>query len=331
MKKILIIQTAFLGDVVLATSLAESLHRKFPQAEISFLLRKGNEGVLHGHPFVQNVLIWDKRNRKYRNLFRLLRVIRGHHYDLVVNCQRFAASGFLTGFSGAREKSGFRKNPFSLFFHQKAEHRIGTAGETVHEIQRNQLLISGHCGPEPELPKLYPSPEEEAAVSGYKTKPYCCLAPASVWFTKQLPREKWIALINGLDRRFQLYLIGSPQDFALCEDIKNAVPDAMTENLCGKTTLLQTASLMRDARMNYVNDSAPLHLASAVNAPVTVFFCSTVPAFGFGPLRQNGVTAEVQSALHCRPCGLHGKTSCPEKHFRCGFDMNLSPFIIPYA
>ena len=68
--------------------------------------------------------------------------------------------------------------------------------------------------------------------------------------------------------------------------------------------------------MNYVNDSAPLHIASAMDAPVTAVFCSTVPAFGFGPLRANGRIVETTENLDCRPCGLHGLQGVSEGAFQ---------------
>ena len=69
--------------------------------------------------------------------------------------------------------------------------------------------------------------------------------------------------------------------------------------------------------MNYVNDSAPMHLCSSVNAPVTAIFCSTVPSFGFGPLSENSRIIETKEELSCRPCGLHGFKTCPKGHFQC--------------
>ena len=75
--------------------------------------------------------------------------------------------------------------------------------------------------------------------------------------------------------------------------------------------------------MNYVNDSAPLHIASAMNAPVTAVFCSTVPSFGFGPLRENGRVVETPEDLDCRPCGLHGHRECPKGHFRCALGIEV--------
>ena len=94
-------------------------------------------------------------------------------------------------------------------------------------------------------------------------------------------------------------------------------------NLSGLLSFLESAALMETAKMNYVNDSAPLHIASAMNAPVTTYFCSTVPSFGFGPLSDNKTIVEVKEKLDCRPCGLHGKKECPEKHFNCGFKIEV--------
>ncbi len=98
-------------------------------------------------------------------------------------------------------------------------------------------------------------------------------------------------------------------------------------NLAGKLSFLQTAALMKDATMNYVNDSAPLHIASSVNAPVTAIFCSTVPSFGFGPLSEKSFIVEIQEIIPCRPCGLHGFKKCPEKHFKCAYNIKSEQLI----
>src|SRR5215467_5164283 len=141
MQKFLVIQTAFIGDVVLATALLEKLHRHFPDAEIDMLVRRGNESLLAGHPFLHEVLIWDKKEGKYRSLWRLIRQIRKHKYDKVINIQRFAATGLLTALSGAAETIGFDKNPFSMFFDKKIQHIIGEGSTTPHEVTRNLELV----------------------------------------------------------------------------------------------------------------------------------------------------------------------------------------------
>ena len=87
MQKFLLIQTAFTGDVVLATALIEKLNRFFPGAQIDFLVRKGNEGLLCNHPFLHEVLVWNKKENKRKNLFGLLKKIRGNKYDTIINMQ----------------------------------------------------------------------------------------------------------------------------------------------------------------------------------------------------------------------------------------------------
>ncbi len=115
-QKILVIQTAFTGDVVLATAVVEKLHQFYPEAEIDFLLRKGNEGLLKDHPFIEQVLIWNKKEKKFKNLFGLLKEIRRKKYDKVINLQRFASTGFLTAFSRGNEKELDLTKILSVFF-----------------------------------------------------------------------------------------------------------------------------------------------------------------------------------------------------------------------
>ena len=85
--------------------------------------------------------------------------------------------------------------------------------------------------------------------------------------------------------------------------------------MAGRLSFLESAALMKNAEMNYVNDSAPLHMASAMDAPVTAMFCSTVPYFGFTPLSADSIVLETWKQLDCRPCGLHGKKVCPKGTF----------------
>jgi heptosyltransferase-2 len=165
--------------------------------------------------------------------------------------------------------------------------------------------------------KLYPGEKRYQAVEKYKKNPYICIAPTSVWFTKQYPAAKWVDFLNLVDENFTVYLIGGPVDHESCQEIINSTINKKVNNLCGKLNFLESAALMEGAHMNYVNDSAPLHMASAVDARVTAIFCSTVPYFGFGPLSSSSSIIETQEELSCRPCGLHGYKKCPEEHFYC--------------
>lgn len=319
-KNILVIQTAFIGDAILASSIVEKMHHYFPDASISILVRKGNEALYAQHPFLKEVLVWNKTDGKYASLFRLRKQVRTNNYDAVINLHRYASSGFITATSGAKFKAGFDKNPFSFLFTKKVKHVIG---DGRHETERYNELIEDFTDKTVVKPKLYPSPSDLAKADTYKKGKYVCMSPSSVWYTKQLPEEKWVELINNLPHDVTAYLLGGKGDVDLCDRIKAKDKRRKTEVVAGELNLLQSAALMKDAEMNYVNDSAPLHLASATNAPVTAFFCSTVPAFGFTPLSDNSKIVEVKN-LDCRPCGLHGFKACPKGHFKCGFEIDLN-------
>ena len=322
--KFLIIQTAFIGDVVLATPLIEKLKQHYPDAVIDFVLRKGNETLLTNHPHLHQVIILDKKNGKYKNLFSLIGKIRKEKYDYVINLQRFFASGLLTALSGGKHTIGFDKNPLSFLFSESIKHQISTTDLDNHEVKRNLSLIEKITDNTFVKPKLYPSESDFKKI--IPEGEYVCIAPASIWFTKQFPKEKWIELIHKLPEHLTIYLMGAKSDWTLCEEIKSSVENSKLSivncqlsifNLSGQLSFLESAALMKNARMNFVNDSAPLHFASAMNAPVAAMYCSTVPAFGFGPLSDVSFIFETNEYLDCRPCGLHGYTSCPKGHFRC--------------
>lgn len=351
-QKFLVIQTAFIGDVVLATALIEKLHAFFPDARIDFLVRKGNEALLTGHPWLNQVLVWDKKKGKLKNLWAMRGRIRRTQYDKVINVQRFAATGLLTAFSGAGETIGFDKNPLSRWFSKRVPHIVSAperAGEKLpegvhravapqradvaeggvtaplHEVDRNQLLIRDFTDNQPARPRLYPTAGDEEKVNLYKVGQYITVSPASVWFTKQYPKEKWVEFLRVLPAEYTVYLLGGPADQELCRSIVSET--GRGKDLSGQLSFLQSAALMKGAVMNYVNDSAPMHFASAVNAPVTAVYCSTIPGFGFGPLSDIKFIVEIKEPLDCRPCGLHGYKACPRGHFNCAYKIEKTQLL----
>jgi len=314
-KSFLVIQTAFIGDVILATSVVEKLRKSYPDSPIDFLLRKGNESLLKNHPHIREVLIWEKKKDKIKNLFKLISRVRAKRYDVVINIHRFASSGLITALSGAVNKIGFDKNPWSFLFSHRISHDLSSG---LHEIDRNQKLIEAITDRTRELPKLYPTANDFDKIRNFQTGRYICVAPTSVWFTKQFPTKQWIEFISTVvDRYNKIYLLGAPSDSIMCNVITSEIKSNRVINLAGKLSFLESAALMKGAEMNFVNDSAPMHMASAMNAPVTAVFCSTVPAFGFGPLSELHYLVQSKEALSCRPCGLHGHKACPQGHFKC--------------
>ncbi len=313
--KILLIQTAFIGDVILATSMVENIAQEHPNASIDVLVRKGNESLLNHNPHINNVLVLNKKKKKFLNTFKIIKHIRKERYDYLINAQRFFTTGLISALSAAKHKRGYSQNPLSFFYHISVSHSVF---EGTHEIERNHKLLKGICKQAVLKPKLYPSKKDLEWSFSKASKPYYCIAPASVWFTKQYPKKGWINLINRLDKKAIVYVLGGMSDKVLCEEILKSVTHPNVEVLAGKLSFLESASLMKKAKMNYVNDSAPLHIASAMNAPVKAIFCSTIPSFGFGPLSEQSEVIQTKEHLECRPCGIHGKKACPKGHFKCG-------------
>ena len=313
-KKILIIQTAYLSDVILATSLAEKLFEHFPYAQIDFMLRKGTEALLENHPFIHKLYLWDKRKERYKSLIKIIADIRKERYLYVINLQPYLSSGIVTVFSGSTVKIGFENNPVSKYFNKTFKY---DKNDKKHEIDRLHVLIKSITDADPAMPHLYPDMQQIKKTARYKKMQYITISPASEWYGKQLPAEKWILLIKNLEKNYKIYLLGAPEDKTLCESIRLKAESPRTFNLAGKLSLLESAALMKDAVMNYTNDSVPLHLATAMNAPVTAVYCSTVPSSGFVPLSDDAYIVETGKELSCRPCGINGKKHCPEKHFEC--------------
>lgn len=328
LKKLLIIQTAFLGDVILSTSVIEKIHNNLPDSLMDLVIRKGAEDLFINHPYINKLFVWDKKNNKYKNFLLVLTAIRKEEYDYVINLHRFFSSGLLSILSKSKETIGFDKNPLSFLFSKRIKHKIFEKENPLHEIERNDKLLYFIDSKSVSKPKLYPQEEDEFFVKEITNQSkYYCIAPSSVWFTKQLPIDKWVEICNFYNNHY-MYIIGTKNDYNYCEEIKKLSNNLKIINLAGKLSLLQTVVLLKNAIMNYTNDSAPLHLCSAIDAKITAFFCSTIPEFGFTPVSSDSHIAQIEYNLKCRPCGLHGKKKCPEKHFKCANDIKLKNYLL---
>ncbi len=321
-KKILIIQTAFLGDVILATVLIEALHVKFPDAAIDFLVRKNHEGVLAGHPYLGQVLTWNKSTNKWRNFWNLVKIIRAEKYDCVINVQRHFSTALLSLLARSKIICGYRASKLSAFFTHTAPHSLT---ENRHEITRCLNLLLPLWDPtDPPLlqfkPKIYP--EKFTDDLGFK-RPYITITPTSARATKKLPFEKWAELIDRIPAELDIFICGSPAEDSECQKLLLLTKNPAAKVLTQGYSLLQTAAIMQDSLLNYVLDSAANHICSSLNAPVCTVYCSTSDEFGFGSLSTDQTTVEVKE-LPCRPCTSHGRTKCPLSHYKCGTEISVA-------
>lgn len=273
--------------------------------------------LLANHPAVRERIAYDKRgaDRGIAGFWKLAMQLRRQRYDRALLAQGSARSGALAMAAGIAERIGFDSSAGRSFYTTRIPYV-----ENEHHALR-LLRLSGESRSQPPRPQLFPGAVERDAVdallgtsaAGAANGPLVALAPGSVWATKRWPM--YAQLASALGQRSTLVIIGSTADGELAQGIVAAAPDRVID-ATGKLSLLASAELIRRCRVLVTNDSAPQHLASAMNTPTVTVFGPTVPAFGFGPLAESATTVGIDS-LACRPCDRHGPVSCPLGHWKC--------------
>ncbi len=317
-KKILIIQTAFPGDAVLTLPLIQYLSKENYAGEIDVLCVPATEEVFKASPYVNNVLIIDKKN-KHKNLFALLKFIKTlkiNDYDAVYSPHRSMRSAIITLMLGIKETFGFDNSSLSYAYKNPVHYKIRD-----HEVKRNLSLTGDDF--ENEKWKIFPKIKITEAIieqindfikeNSLKEK-FIAIAPASVWGTKQYPINQFKEVINilsGEDNK--IMLIGSEKDYDLCTELEinnNVI------NSAGKFSIIGSAALIEHSKLLIANDSLPAHLGMCVDIPVLMLYCSTVPGFGFYPYNDKSAILSYDD-LECKPCGIHGYENCPIGTFEC--------------
>lgn len=315
--KILIIQTAFIGDVILTTPLIQAVRQRFPSSVIDILVIPAAVNVIENNPAIRTILIYDKKRkgRRIHGLYRIMLTLRREKYDLVLCPHRSFRSALLARCSKAAQRIAFRRSAGACLFTHRVPYRSDR-----HEVERNLSLLDpfGHQPHEPK-PVIYPDDADRAIIARLVEKQdsvqrFLAIAPGSVWKTKRWPLEHFQELIRLLPDHLGVFLIGGKEDVVLCHAIAQIAPERMV-NTAGQLTLRQSAELIRRCTMLLSNDSAPTHLASAMGVPTIVIFGPTVPAFGFGPLAPRSRVMEKE--LPCRPCSIHGGIKCPIGTHEC--------------
>jgi heptosyltransferase-2 len=314
----LVIQTSFLGDVILATPLIAELARRSP---VDVLVTPVGATALANNPHIRSVISYDKRSTygSALGLWETIREIRSRRpYEAAYLAQGSFRSGLLAMMTGAKERIGFASSTGRVLYTKQVPYR-----PDQHHAERLWSLAMSDCADPPShdqiRPRVYPSDEERRRIdvllreSGSSDEPFVALAPGSAWGTKRWPYYADLAKMLAEDCR--IAVIGSNADSALAAQIIDALPPACAINGVG-LPLLASAELIGRARAIVTNDSAPQHLASAMGTPTLTIFGPTVPEFGFGPLASRHVVAGHES-LSCRPCHRHGPQRCPLGHWRC--------------
>ena len=331
-KNILLIQTAFMGDVILTTPMIAAIKKNFPQARLTVLVNPGAAILLAGNPAIHEVLVIDKKkkHRGLRGMQRILGEIRSRNFDVLLSPHESHRTGILAMFSKipvryGYDSAGFRRLAYTHHLKRPMEEPeirrllrfLEDSLKTDGRVLSEQLLLYETAESRREASEL---------LSGlFNPVSPILLAPSSVWATKRWTPWGFAELAGLLVERFKapVLLVGSKDDCPVAEltlrFVQETLPPWIVEkviNVCGQTSLPGLYSLMKRGRLLVSNDSAPVHIGCAAQIPVVAIMGATVPSLGYAPIAPRTAVAELEG-LPCRPCGTHGANRCPLGHFRC--------------
>ena len=324
-ERILVIQTAFLGDVLLTLPVAHHLKKINPAYKVSFLIKKELNQVREIYNGIDEYILIDK-SKYLTSIFEVVKKIK-NRFDVVISPHRSARSALISYLSNSRIRISFDRASLNFLYSHLVIYR-----KELHEIQRNLSLLSYFKNNIDWKEKIKLNLDDyiyNDKFMSWKTNKdkIVVIAPGTVWETKRYPEYYFSVVINKLiEDGFRVVLIGSNDDFEIGLKIeKNIKAQNYLLNLIGKLSLKESVSLINLSDLLICNDSAPTHMGVFTNTPVLTIYGSTVPEFGFYPFRNFDRFVQIEN-LYCKPCGIHGHKECPEKHFKCMID--LKPEIV---
>ncbi|MFC1629526.1 glycosyltransferase family 9 protein [Gemmatimonadota bacterium] len=327
---VVIIQTAFPGDVILTAGLLQSVKEQWPDLPLAIVVRPDCESIARMMDPEVEVIIYDKRgaDQGLPGIRKVARVIADGPWESAIIPHRSSRSAILARLAGLDPRIGFAVGGRSLLHTVRVSYRRG-----IHEVERNHdllLTLASHSGsgsdPIRVLPRLILTPEGKEEAGSIFEKlgrpleppPFIVLAPGSVWPTKRWLFDHWVTLAEWYAQAgLSVVWIGGDDDRDSCDQMATASGTGILA--AGELSWPGTAALLSQAHVLVANDSAPVHLAGSVGCPTVALFGPTVPGFGFSPIGKGSVSMGVR--LGCRPCRLHGGRRCPEGHFRCMTDL----------
>jgi len=322
----LLVQTAFLGDVVLTTPLLATLAERHGRLDV--VTTPAAAPLVETHPAVRRVWAYDKRgtDRGLTGLLALARALRAERYETAYLPHRSLRSAALAWLARVPRRIGFHDGWPLLYTEVK---RRPTTG---HEIDR--LLALADVKPHHQTPPVLVTTLSDRAAAERVLREgglaaggtFVALAPGSIWGSKRWPY--FAELAERLAARAAIVVVGSGDDRELGEAIVGAVgrSGGRAVNACGRLSLREAVALIAKAAALVTNDSAPLHFAAAAGTPIVALFGPTLPSFGFGPRGPRDVALGVDD-LGCRPCSRHGPPRCPLGHHHCMRRLALEPVL----
>ena len=280
--KILIIHTAFIGDIVLSTPLIQKIKDKYPDSQIDYMTLSGNKSIISNNPNLHDIIIYDKKDKDkgIKGFFRILKVVKNNRYDLAIIPHRFIRSILLAKMAGIKKTVGFDVATGSFLLDEKRHYDM-----SKHEVERLLDLID-YKGKRVPL-GIYPSKEDmdkiDGLLKGKNYKNLITIAPGSQRPEKIWPINKYDELIKRLSESKENLIVVTGGKAEKTLDLKSVCTENVTD-LRGEISLLEFAALLSKSDIIISNDSAPIHIGSAFEKPFVIgIFGPGKKSLGFFP------------------------------------------------
>ena len=313
MKRVLIVRTSAIGDVVFASPFAAAIKRSHPKAHVAWLVEPGIHELLEADPAIDELVLWPKaewkrlwKEKLYGELFGRIRqfrtMLRAKQFDTAIDMQSLLKSGALTWLSGAKRRIGLGSREGSQWLMTE----VIPKGGIPRRISSEYLYLAEQLGLDTGefLPTLHVADETEiktrALMGRHHLEPerFAVFAPFTTRPQKHWFEDAWQALAPRVSNELGLtpVILGGPADREAAERIAAASPGVV--QLAGATHLPEAAALIRHAGLLIGVDTGLTHMGTAFNTPTVAIFGSTRPYLD--TCRANGKV--IWLGLECSPC-----------------------------
>ena len=305
---ILVVKIASIGDVVLVTASLNAIRKKFPHARIHCLVGKESRRILHNCPYLDGIIVYDvkDKDRGWWGLLKLSGKLRKYRFDVIVDFQNNRKSHLLSFLSFARESYGYNNGKWGRLLSHPVNDACKNLPPVAHQFQVLERLGIHYKGNA--YLELWPSQHDKQYAQTLLDSEWLGNSPNIVginmaasakWQTKNWPIEYMIRLCERLTaKNIRIIITGMEKDKLLAQHFLS-MTKSKPANFVGKTNILQLAALIKKCKVFVTPDSAPMHVAAAMQTPVVAFFGPTDSRRHIPPAKKIIV---LEKKLACAPC-----------------------------